>query len=201
LSDKELAALWRITEKLGYPFGPLYQVLLFTGARKNEWAAARWNEIDLDAGFLTVPPERFKSNATHLIPLTSQVRVILTALPRLDRGDYVFSASLGASPIKGFQKAKLHIDALMKEDLAAAPPPWVTHDIRRTVRAKLASLRVSDIVAEMIIGHGRRGLQRVYDQHSYESEMREALELWAARLRSIVEPPPENVYELKARAK
>jgi integrase len=201
LSDKELAALWRVTEKLGYPFGPLYQVLLLTGARKNEWAAARWNEIDLDAGFLTVPPERFKSNATHLIPLTKQVRVILTALPRLDCGDYVFSASLGAFPIRGFQKAKLHIDALMKQDLAAAPPPWVTHDIRRTVRTKLASLRVADIVAEMIIGHGRRGLQRVYDQHSYEPEMREALELWAARLRSIVEPPPQNVIELERKAR
>ena len=51
----------------------------------------------------------------------------------------------------------------------------------------------------MIIGHGRKGIQRVYDQHSYEDEMREALELWAARLRDIVTPPPENVVTLKGR--
>jgi hypothetical protein len=49
----------------------------------------------------------------------------------------------------------------------------------------------------MIIGHGRKGIQRVYDQHSYEDEMREALELWAARLRDIVTPPPENVVPMK----
>ena len=49
----------------------------------------------------------------------------------------------------------------------------------------------------MVIGHGRKGIQRVYDQHTYEPEMREALELWAARLRDIVTPPPENVVRLK----
>ena len=31
------------------------------------------------------------------------------------------------------------------------------------------------MVTEMVIGHGRKGIQRVYDQHSYEDEMREAL--------------------------
>ena len=74
---------------------------------------------------------------------------------------------------------------------------WVVHDLRRVVRSKLASLKVSDTIAELVIGHGKKGLQRVYDQHSYEAEIREALELWAARLRDIVTPPPENVVKLK----
>jgi hypothetical protein len=39
-------------------------------------------------------------------------------------------------------------------------------------------------------------MHRVYDLHAYESEKRHALELWAVRLRSIVEPPPANVVEL-----
>jgi hypothetical protein len=89
----------------------------------------------------------------------------------------------------------------MREDLGNSPAPWVIHDIRRTVRTRLASLRVSDMVAEMIIGHGRRGLQRVYDQHSYEVEMRDALELWAGQLRDIVKPPPENIVQLQSRLK
>ena len=58
-------------------------------------------------------------------------------------------------------------------------------------------MKVSDTIAELVIGHGKKGLQRVYDQHSYEAEIREALELWAARLRDIVTPPPENVVKLK----
>ena len=82
-------------------------------------------------------------------------------------------------------------------ELGKAPAPFRLHDIRRTVRTRLAGLRIADEVAEMIIGHGRKGIQRVYDLHQYETEMREALELWAARLSDIVTPPPDNVVRLK----
>jgi integrase len=85
----------------------------------------------------------------------------------------------------------------MAQELGNALVPFRLHDIRRTVRTRLAGLRIADEVAEMIIGHGRKGIQRVYDQHSYEDEMREALALWAARLRDIVTPPPENVVRMK----
>jgi hypothetical protein len=75
---------------------------------------------------------------------------------------------------------------------------FVNHDIRRTVRTRLSALKVQDHIAELVIGHGRKGLQRVYDQHRYVEEKREALDKWASYLRSIVEPPPPNVVELAA---
>ena len=67
--------------------------------------------------------------------------------------------------------------------------PWVVHDLRRVVRTKLAALEVNDGVAEMCLGHGRKGLQRVYNQHSGLPQMRRALEAWASELRRIVSPP------------
>jgi integrase len=200
LQDPELASLWRASETLGYPFGPLYRLLLLTGARKGELAGARWREFDLGKKIWTVPPERFKSNATHLVALSEQAAVIIEALPRFTKGDHLFSTMFGEKPVSGFSKAKARLDKMMTEDMGSALAPWVIHDIRRTVRTRLASLRVSDMVAEMVIGHGRRGLQRVYDQHGYEAEMREALELWAGRLRDIVSPAPENVVELRVKA-
>jgi integrase len=144
-----------------------------------------------------VPPERFKSNATHIIRLSDQAVAVLRELPRFTKGDHIFTTTYGGKPVAGFSKSKAALDALMKESLGAPPPPWVIHDIRRTVRTRLASLRVPDMVAEMVIGHGRKGLQRVYDQHRYVDEMREALELWAARLRDIVTPPPNNVVRMR----
>jgi hypothetical protein len=52
-----------------------------------------------------------------------------------------------------------------------------------------------------VIGHGRKDLQCIYDQHRYEPEMRQALTFWVTRLRSIVIPKPDNVFDLaKARA-
>jgi integrase len=191
LSDTEIAALWRASEAIGYPYGPLYRMLLLTGARKSEASDARWSEFDLKKKIWTVPAERFKSNATHLVPLSDQAMAVLESIPRFTKGDHLFSANFGDKPVGGFSKAKARLDKLM------GAPPWVIHDIRRTVRTRLASLRVPDMVAEMVIGHGRRGLQRVYDQHTYEAEMREALERWAARLRDIVTPPPDNLVRLK----
>jgi Arm DNA-binding domain len=47
--------------------------------------------------------------------------------------------------------------------------------------------------------HVKPGMQRVYDAHAYLDEKREALELWAAVLRQIVEPPPaSNVVPIRA---
>lgn len=39
----------------------------------------------------------------------------------------------------------------------------------------VSGLRVNSEVAEMVIGHEKKGLQRVYDHHTFEPEMREAL--------------------------
>jgi integrase len=200
LDDAELRAFWQATERIGYPFGPLFRLLLLTGARKNELAKARWQEIDRGQRLLTVPPERFKSDSSHIIPLTAEAMAVLETLPTFEKGDYLFSTTFGERPVTGFAKAKERLDRLMAEELGAELKAFRTHDLRRTVRTRLASLRVSDTIAEVVIGHGKRGLQRVYDQHKYEPEMREALELWAARLRDIVAPPPENVVKLKERA-
>ena len=78
--------------------------------------------------------------------------------------------------------------------------PWVNHDIRRTVRSHLSRLRIPEEAREAVLAHARPGMKRVYDHHEYLEEKREALELWAARLRAITnpEPRPNNVVQLKA---
>jgi integrase len=193
LQDDELVAFWRATEAMAYPFGPLYRLLLLTGARLNEIGGARWGEIDFETKVLTVPPERFKSRVAHIIPLSGPALATLSSLPRLGGGDYLFSFKSGKSPIHSFSVGKERLDKLMAKELGSSPPPFVIHDLRRTVRTRLSSLKVGHQVAELVIGHGKRGLDRVYDQHSFLEEMRDALELWAGRLQDITTPPPDNV--------
>jgi len=140
----------------------------------------------------TIPAERFKSDAVHRVPLSDAVMQLLDELPRF--GGFLFTLN-GHRPVNSFSKAKARLDALM------GASGWVVHDLRRVVRSKLASLRVPDPIAEMVLGHGRRGLQRTYDLHTYEAEMREALEQWASKLRDIVTPPePTKVVKIKRRA-
>ena len=199
LSDDELRAVWQAAEATPYPYGPLVKLLLLTGTRRTEASDARWSEFDLDAALWTIPPERFKSDRVHLIPLSKDAVTLLAEMPRWTEGDHVFSTRQGRIPIDGFSKAKSCLDVLVAKALGHAPPPWQLHDIRRTVRTRLSQLRVPTDVAEMTIGHNLQGLHAVYNQHEFLDERREALELWASKLRSVVTPPPDNVTDLQAR--
>ena len=200
LDDDELRAFWAAAERMGYPYGPAFRLLLLTGCRKSEIGAASWREIDLDKALLTIPPERFKSDATHILPLSADALAIIADLPRWKEGNFIFSTRGGTIPIDGWSKAKARLDQLMSEELGREVEPYVTHDIRRSVRTRLSSLVPSEI-AERVIGHTLKGLHKVYDQHSYLDEKRHALELWAAKLRSIVEPPPDNVLQMPTKKK
>jgi hypothetical protein len=196
LTDSEIRAFVRACGQLGYPYGSIGLTLLYTAARHCEVAEAPWAEFDLPKRTWTIGEHRFKSAFEHVVPLTSDVMALLESLPRFKRGDFVFSTTAGEKPTVISDKVKQTIDALMAQELGAKPKSWVLHDLRRTMRSHLAALRVPDHVAEMALGHGRKGLQRVYDRHRYQDELREALTLWSARLRDIVEPPLANVVPI-----
>jgi integrase len=214
LNNTELFAFWRATGRTNYPYGPFYRLLLLTGLRLNEVADAAWNEFDLANRLWTIPASRMKGkNGTarpHSVPLTADILAILANLPRFDRGEYLFSARDGARPIWGSDRAKQRLDVRMLRTLRALArqrgedpskvklPAWVNHDLRRTLRSRLSELRVNADVAEAILAHVKPGIRGVYDRYEYMDEKRHALELWATRLRSLVQPQP-NVVELAHR--
>jgi integrase len=157
LKDEELRAVWKATDTLGYPWGYFYKLLLLTGCRKTEASDARWGEFDFKARLWTIPPERFKSDRVHLIPLSPDAATLLADMPRWTEGDFLFSTNQGRIPINSFSKAKTRLDTLVAAELGRVPEPWVIHDIRRTVRTRLSALRIPSEVAEMVIGHSAQG--------------------------------------------
>jgi integrase len=199
LSPAELRGLWKAAEVQGYPYGPFTHLLALTGARRSEVAEATWGEFDFERKLWTIPPARMKANAAHIVPLSDAAIEVLNSLPRFKSGSYLFSTAVGAKPANAFGHAKIDLDREMAEVLGAPVVPFVYHDIRRTVRTQLSAIPgISDLVRELVIGHTKPGLHRVYDQFSYVDEKRHALDAWAARLRDIVDPAPSaNVVELK----
>lgn len=215
LDDDELRAFWRATRRLGYPYGPLFRMLALTGQRKSEVAEARWSEINLGRKLWTIPAARMKADTVHEVPLSDEVIAILESLPRFKKDDHVFTTTFGVKAVNGFSKAKGRLDSRMlrswralgrvqgKDRRAAHIEPWVIHDVRRTMRTQLSALPVPDLVRELVIAHTKPGLHKVYDQFSYRDEKRNALALWARKLRSIVEPAPapapapDNVVSLE----
>jgi integrase len=182
LNDNEMRALWRVSALTPYPYGPLWQLILVTGVRRSEAVGARWCEFDLKQRLWTIPPERFKSNAAHFVPLPPLAMHIVAGLPQRERDDLLFSMKPKGNRLQGLPKAKRRLDEAMQIEV-----PFMIHDLRRTVRTRLSALRVPDHIAEMIIGHGRKGIARVYDQHRYQQEMREALDAWSDKLSTLVQ--------------
>jgi integrase len=192
LLDDELRAVWAAADELGYPYGPVFRLLILTGQREREVSEMSWPEVDPQRQLWTIPTRRMKGDRAHEVPLAPAAAGLIETLPRWNGGDFVFTTTGGAKPINGFSKAKARIDRL------SAVSGWKIHDLRRTMRTHLSALPVEDLVRELVIAHAKPGLHKVYDRHGYQDEKRRCLELWERRLLSIVEPSPPNVVELAA---
>jgi integrase len=213
LTDNELRAVWQAcggpagkealaearrrdqkrdpTAPLGYPYGPLFRLMLLTGQRESECAGMLWSEIDFDQALWVIPAARMKMDRAHEVPLAPGALALLRSLPRFTGGDNVFTTTDGKKPVNGFSKTKERLDAL------SGVVDWVLHDLRRTMRTHLSALPVQDQVRELVIAHAKKGLHRVYDLHAYQDEKRECLTLWENRLRAILAPkPPADVADL-----
>jgi integrase len=193
LDADELRAIWRGTLTDEFPFDPFVRLLILLGCRRGELAGMRRDELDLANGIWQLSGERTKNEQPRTIPLPRQAVAIMASLPTFS-GPFVFSTTGGTRPIFGFTRRKERLDRRLG---AAAPVSWTLHDLRRTMRTHLSALPISGVVAELMIGHAQRGVRAVYDRYGYLAEQRSGFELWAARLRDIVEPPPENVVVLR----
>ena len=75
--------------------------------------------------------------------------------------------------------------------------PWVFHDLRRTARSLMSRAGVRPDISERVLGHAIPGIAGVYDRHSYDSEKADALNRLAALVQTIVNPPPENIVQMR----
>jgi integrase len=205
LSDDEIRLVWNAFGRVGYPFGPMAQLLLLTGARLNEIASGRWSEIDLEAKTWTVAKERSKNGVAHELPLSDAAIGILRSLPRIgDRKDVFVFSTTGRTPVSGFSNAKEAIDRAMVEAHGAdAIPHWTFHDLRRSAASGMAGIGIAPHVVEAALGHKSgtiKGVAAVYNRYSYNVEKRAALDAWSRRIDSIISGVTgDNVFELKAR--
>jgi integrase len=183
LTDLELYEIWHGCDRLGWPFGPLVQLLMLTAQREGEVATMRWAALDLEAATWALSASQTKAGRAHLVPLSTKAVQIFKALPRL--GEYVFPANRtgNARPVSGFSKVKVRLDKICGVD------GWVFHDLRRTAATAMARLQVPPHVTEKVLNHRSAEtagpVGKIYQRYNYFEERREALELWAQTLMRI----------------
>ena len=178
LTVAETVAIWKASYQLPTPYGEMYRMFLLTGQRRNEVATMCWGDVAGD--IWTIPRERVKKDRPHTVPLTGTALEILASLAKLPRvlddNGFVFSTTGGKSASSNFAKIKHNIDNL------SGVTGWTIHDIRRTVRSRLAEIGIPREVARKILNHEDGKVDRIYNRHEYLAEKREALEKWESLL-------------------
>lgn len=184
LTEQELSFVWRVAGETEWPFGPIMQLLILTGARREEIGGLRWREID--GGEISLSGERTKNGEPHTIPLSKPALAIIGTVPRIAGSDYLFGEK--RSPGR-WDHAKKKLDAAVAE-LAGEPlPHWRVHDLRRTTATGLQRLGVTLQVIEAVLGHtsgSRSGIVSTYQRHSFHAEKAAALEAWGALVMSLL---------------
>ena len=139
----------------------------------------RWSELDLTNW--TLPRERTKNAEPHAVPIVSGMQAILADLPRFAGSDFVFTTN-GRTPISGFSKAKINLDAAITELNGGKPiPPWRLHD-SGGLRDQHGAARRQLPVVEKLLNHisgSFGGVAGIYQRHDFADEKRDALERWA----------------------
>lgn len=196
LSEPEIKAIWKASGQMG-AFGQAVRLLLATGQRRSEVGDLPWREIDFDKALWTLPAERTKPGRAHLVPLSPAALSILADVKKL--GAHVFTTRTTPKgetiPISGWSKSKAKLDTLAIEtfreqtgDTEAVIAEWHLHDLRRTAATLMTrECKVSQLVVGRILNHSPQGVTaQHYDLHDYLAEKKHALDLWGARLATIV---------------
>jgi integrase len=210
LADGELRLVWQGTHALGYPFGPMFRLLMLTGARRQEVASLNWSELSREEGIWSLPSSRSKNGVASRQPLSTLAMAELEALSACSggwpKGGLLFSTN-GKTSSTGHSTAKARLDtavaALAAEAGIAPPAPWRAHDLRRTLATGLQRLGVRFEVTEAVLNHvsgSRGGVAGIYQRHDWAAEKQFALQAWADHVsRLLTGSEQSNVVRLEAR--
>ena len=181
LTDLELKAIWEACEGLGYPFGPLFRLMLLTGQRRGEVVRMAWP--DIEDGSWTLPREITKTDRLHAVPLSGLAVETIETVPQIEGCDLLFPSLRGVDrPLSGFSRAKRQLDT------TSGVGNWRLHDLRRTVASGLARLQTPPHVIEAVLNHRSgtiSGVAAVYNRYSYLDEKRAALDAWARHVAGL----------------
>lgn len=201
LSGAELKAVHDGAQAMGYPFGDLYTLILFTGLRLREAAEAVWGEYSDAHEALIIAPARMKrkpgdERGAFLMPLNigalatienmKDALVNEDEMPPSDRPIFMGSRKKAVS---GFSAAKVELDDIIEEQLGYRLPRWTAHDLRRTMSTVLQPLGVTQKIIDRLQDHRDKEISRTarhYQHWDYHEEKRAATRLYYSYLSGAI---------------
>ncbi|WP_175796658.1 tyrosine-type recombinase/integrase [Burkholderia anthina] len=175
LQREQLPGWFAAVRQIGNPVISAYlQALLLTGARREEMAGLRWEDVDFQWRSLHVA-DKVETETGRIIPLTPYLASLLAALPR--RNEWVFS-SPSAADGKLAEPRIAHNKAL-----AAAGLPHVTiHGLRRSFGTLCEWVEMPSGISAQIMGHKPSALA---EKH-YRRRPLDLLRVWHDKIETWV---------------
>jgi integrase len=146
------------------------RLLLLTGARRGELLAAKYADVNLEAGVWTKPGATTKQRTEHRVPLSAAAVQLLTEMraQAADDAEWIFPARGGGH--------RPHInEAWIRLRKAAKLPGVRLHDLRHTYASTLASAGLSLPVIGSLLGHSTPTTTHRY-AHLFDDPLRQATE-------------------------
>jgi integrase len=184
LSDDEIGwLLVALAQENGCAASTSYRraflLMLLTGARIGEVKGAPAAEVR--AGIWTIAAERAKNGQAHSIRLGAWGRAIAEA-----QGDWLIPHPNGGTiNSEVWYEVRDRLHARMERLAKRTLEPWAPHDLRRTLRSNTFALGIRFEVAEAMLNHARKGLERRYDVSDLSAQMAEGWAAWEAKLVAI----------------
>jgi integrase len=178
LTDTELERIV-VAARASGSYGVILQLLVLTGQRLNQIASLQSDFIRREERTIAWPSRLMKSNREHTIPYGDEVERILDALPT--KG--LLFPTRDGDAFNNWSTSKAAFDE------KCPMPHWTHHDLRRTFATGMAKLDFPPHVIERILDHtsttSMSAVHRIYNRHSYETQMREAMEKWEAKVYAL----------------
>jgi integrase len=165
-------------------------LVLFTGLRRREAAALRWEEVDFATRVIRMPAARAKADRKLDLPMSSFVRNLLVARRALgDDGGWVFPANSRSGYI---EEPGNQLDQIGEATGIRVTP----HDLRRTFVTVAESCDVSVYALKAMVNHALgTGVTEGYVQMTTE-RLREAVERVSDKMKLLCRinaPAGDNV--------
>ncbi len=171
LQREQLAEWFKAVRGDGNPVAAAYlQTLLLTGARREELAGLRWDDVDFQWKALRI---RDKVEGERTIPLTPYVAHLLSWLPRRPKNPYAFTSPGAASG--RLQDARANHTRALK---IAGLPHVTLHGLRRSFGTLSEWVEVPVGVVAQIQGHKPSAIA---EKH-YRVRPLDLLRMWHERI-------------------
>jgi integrase len=172
LEKEQLSAWFSAVRQISNPVISAYlQILLLTGARREELANLRWENVDFQWNKLTIND---KVDDFRIVPLTPYVKHLLSSLPR--RNEWVFSSPTAASG-RLTEPRIAHNQAC-----AVAGLDMTLHGLRRSFATLSEWTETPAGIAAQIQGHKPQGVR----EQNYIRRPLDLLRMWHVKIEAWI---------------